>query len=237
MNVGKMAGMAVAAMLLAAGLPAAADMIVSVRVTAGDANAVQEFQVLCNAGAADWTLAKPVDIMAGDVMLARVTDLGIQTDVEPYVNLKFAVEAGAADTAFDISSAVVSFAPLSTPQAYASAGATLTSDSDGATITGLFSGMIYQARYNSSAVYANLVAGFAISGDQTIGHTDRKPASGHDTISGTVSSIESEFKFTLSALDQASGTSRFEVVPEPGTLMLLAAGGLAVLRRRRNIAS
>lgn len=159
--------------------------------------------------------------------------VSIQTDVEPYVNLRFAVEANATDTTFDISSAVVSFSPLSNPQAYASAGVTLTSDVDGATITGLFSGMNYQARYNGSTVYANLVAGFSIPGDQTVVHGERKPASGYQTISGTVSSIQSEFNFTLSALDQASGTSRFEVIPEPATLSLLGLGGLAMLRRRK----
>jgi hypothetical protein len=40
-------------------------------------------------------------------------------------------------------------------------------------------------------------------------------------------------KFTLSAGDQASATSRFEVVPEPATMSLLALGGIATLIRRR----
>jgi hypothetical protein len=227
---------AVATVLLAATLPAAANMILSVKCTAGQASAVQEFEILCNEGIADWTLPGPVSIMAGDMLLGRITDLSIQTDVEPYVNLRFAVEAGATDTTFDITSAVVSFDPLLRPDAYASAGVTLTSDNNGATITGLLSGMNYQARYNGGSVYASLVAGFLIPGDQTVVSTDRKPAAGPETIFATVSSIQSEFHFTLSALDQASGTSRFEVVPslvpEPATLSLLALGGLALVRRR-----
>ena len=220
-------------LLLAAALPATADMILTVKCTTEEATVFQEFQIPCSGGAVDWTLPSPVEIMDGSVWLARIKDLGIQSDLEPYVNLRFAVEAGASDTTFDISSAIVGFGPLSNPQAYASGGVTLTSDSDGATITGLFGGMNYEARYNSSIVFADLVGGFSISGDQTVTRSDRKPGSGYDTITGTLSSIESQFKFILSAMDQASGTSRFEVVPEPATMSLLALGGLALIRRRR----
>jgi hypothetical protein len=223
-----------AVVLLGATLPAGADMIVSIKCTSGKTSAVKDFDVPCPGGSADWTLSKPVDIKAGNVLLGRITNLSVQGG-DPSVNLKFAVSAAATDTTFDILSPVVSFSPLSNPQAYASAGLTLTSDANGATATGLFSGDTYQARYNGSSVFANLVPGFSIPGDQTVVHTDRNPATGFTTIPGSVSSIESEFNFTLSALEQASGTSRFEVdaVPEPATLSLLVLGGLAMLRRRR----
>ena len=229
---------ATAALLLAAALPATADTLITVKCTTGDLSTIQEFAIECHGNAVNWVLSDPIDIMAGDVLLATIKELGFQSDVEPYVNLRFAVEAGATDTTFDISSAVVSFDPLMDVVAYASAGVTLTSNADGAMITGLFDdGMSYEARYNSSTVFADLVAGFSISGDDTVTHRDRKPASGYDPIAGTVSSIQSEFKFILSALDQASGTSRFEAlgvaVPEPATMGLLALGGLALIRRRR----
>jgi hypothetical protein len=224
----------VAAVLLPAALPVSANMVVTVKCTAGDASAVQEFQVVCNAGVADWALAGPVDLLVGDVKVAKITDLSVQTNSEPFVNLRFAVEAGAADTTFDITSTVVSFAPLANPQAYASGGVALSADGDGATVTGLFGGRSYQARYNGSTVYANLVPGFAIPADQTVVNADRTPAGGYGTITGSVSSIESEFNFTLSAFDQASGTSRFEVVPEPATISVLCLGGLALLARKRH---
>jgi hypothetical protein len=235
MTMKKLAGLAVAMLLLAMAMPAAADMIVTVRCSAGDLLATQEFSIVCNGTATEWVLADPVDLMAGDVRLATVKRLEIQSDLEPFVNLNFAVQAGAADTSFDINSAVVSFSPLTNPQAYASAGVTLTSDSGGATITGLLGdGRTYQARYNTSSVFSNLVNGFSVAGNLTDTRSDRQPASGFDTISGSVSSIQSEFKFILSAEDQASGTSRFEVTPEPATLSLLALGGLVFLRRRRH---
>jgi len=232
----RLAGTA-AALLLAAALPAQANVIVTVNCTAGGLSGSRDFQIECNGGAVNWELPNnnnaDIGIMAGDVRLATLQGLSIQSDYEPYINLRFSVEASGTDTTFDINSAVVSFDPLLNPQAYASAGVTLTSDSDGATITGLFpGGKNYQARYNGTSVYANLVDGFAISGNKTLTNSDRQPASGYGPISGTLSSIQSEFNFTLSALDQASGTSRFEVVPEPATLTLVAFGLMAGLARR-----
>lgn len=232
---------AVVVVVLAAAFPVSADVLLSVKCTAGHASSVQDILIATSGGTADWTLptSSPLSIMAGNVLLGKVTELSIQTDDDPFINLRFAVEAGNTDTTFDISSAVVNFSPLLNPQAYASAGVTLTSDFDGAAITGLFSGMNYQARYNSSTVYSDLVAGFSILGDQTVVRFQREPASGYETISDTISSIQSEFNFTLSAFDQASGTSRFEVImpptiPEPATFSLLALSGLAMLRRRKS---
>jgi hypothetical protein len=51
-----------------------------------------------------------------------------------------------------------------------------------------------------------------------------------------VSSITAEFDFTLSANEQASGTSRFDVeqgVPEPATMSLLVMGAMALLAKRK----
>jgi hypothetical protein len=230
---------AVAVVLLAATLPAAADaVLLTVRATTGLTSEVQQFTIPCSGGATSWTFSTPTEIKDGDTVLGRILMLEIQTDVEPYVNLNFSLEAGPADTIFDLQSALVSFSPLVNPQAFASAGITLTSDTDGAKITGLFGGKTYQARYNGTTVYADLVSGFTMGGNDSLLNSQRQPilAPTYATISDTVSSIRSEFNFTLSALDQASGTSRFEViqgVPEPATLSLLALGGLAMLRRRK----
>lgn len=227
--------MVIAAMLILAVsvLPAAAEMLVTVRATSGNLTAVQEFLI----NAADgWALPAPVALIVDGVQLGTLKNLDILTDVDPFVNLRFAVEAGSLETTFNIISSVVSFSALVNPYAYATAGVTLTSDFDGATITGLFDGKAYQARYNSSIVYADLVNGYTIFEDTTVTATDRSPAIGTQTIYDSLSSIQSEFSFTLSALDQASGTSRFEItpgVPEPATFSLLALGGLAILKRRK----
>jgi hypothetical protein len=54
------------------------------------------------------------------------------------------------------------------------------------------------------------------------------------SIAGLVTDIQAEYQFTLSANDSASGTSRFEVVPEPVAMHLALLGivGLLLARRR-----
>jgi hypothetical protein len=225
----------VAFLVVASASPVLADVIVTIKCTSGQQTATQDFLIQCGPESSDWTLSEPIALIGADGVLGTITELSYQSNSDPFVNLQFAVQAGNTDTTFDITSAVVSFTALNNPWAYASAGVTLTGDSDGATITGLLDGgSVYQATYNSSTVFASLVSGFTIPADQTVTQPGRYPASGTVTIPTSVSSIQSEFKFTLSALDQASGTSRFEVVvPEPATISLLVLGGLAMLRRNR----
>jgi hypothetical protein len=223
--------------LTAATLPAAASVLVTVNASSGDQTATQQFLIQGSGGQAQWSLPTSVVLVANNgAQLGTLKNLDIQTDADPYVNLHFSVEAGASDTTFDVSSAVVSFVPMLNPVGYASAGVTLTSDDNGAPILGLFSGDTYEARYNSTTVYTDLIPSFAAPADQSVTNSDRNPISGNGPISGDVTSIQSEFDFTLSALEQASGTSRFELdantTPEPATLSLLALGGLAMLRRK-----
>jgi hypothetical protein len=221
-------------MLTVAVMPAGADVILTVTCTTDTATATEEFTIPCAGDVIDWVMDDPVEVRDDyDVLLGTITQLELASDEEPFVNLFFAVQAGASDTTFDVLSPLISFSALSDPPAYASAGVTLTSDSDGATITGLFGGDTYEARYNGTSVYDDLVAGFNIPGDQTLTSSERSPVSGYSTITGTVSNIQSEFYFTLSAEDQASGTSRFEVVPEPVAMSLLALGAAAIVYRRR----
>ena len=224
-------------------LSAAATTVLTITVSEGDLIATRRFLVQGNAASNGWALSAPIALVANGVQLGTIKNLDVQSDVDPYVNLHFAVEADFADTTFDINSSVVSFAPLLNPTACASAGIALTSDDGGAKITGLFDGgRTYQARYNGSTVYANLVDGFSIAANQTAAVSDRSPASGYQTIFDTVSSIESEFNFTLSAMEQASGTSRFEVdgpVPEPMTMAAVGMGiaGLGGYIRHRRMAA
>jgi hypothetical protein len=156
---------------------------------------------------------------------------------DPQVTLGFAVTAGASATNFTISSSIVNFDPLNVTDAYATAAISITDlNSNGASITGLYAGdKCYEARYNatstfeSGTLYAGLVDPFTAPMQSSgIGDGDTS-----DGIAGPVYSIASQYKFTLSARDQASGTSTFEVVPEPGAASLLAVGVLSLLSRRR----
>lgn len=228
--------MAVAALVVMAAFTSVrADMILTIRCMADDQTSTYDFFIPCKAGDADWTLQEPVNLLGqNEVKLATIRELSLQTNAEPFVNLHFSLEAGSADTTFNVRSALLEFDPLVNPLAYASAGITLTGDADGARITGLLAdGMCYQARYNGSSVYENLLPGFDAGSDMTLTQSQRRPTATYDNISGTVSSMQTEFNFVLSALDQASGTSRFEVIPEPTSMSLLALGALSLLRRKR----
>jgi hypothetical protein len=180
-----------------------------------------------------WAIGSEVPILDGAIESFKLT-----VNVDPEVGIEFGVRAGGSATTFKILSTdteIVSFDPLVNPTAYASAGITLTdrTPTAGAAITGLFDGgKTHQARYNGSTVFANLVDGFSISSG-TLTASEDKPLSGSQIISGTVTSIESEFRFTLSARDSASGTSTFEVVPEPATIALLGLGALSLIRRKK----
>jgi hypothetical protein len=158
------------------------------------------------------------------------------------VNVYFSVQANSSGETFDITTSTLSFPTLAPATAFATAAITLTSDTDGATVTGLFpGGKTYEARYNGSSVYANLVNGFTIGPNTSSTLSERLPlvAPATNTIP-SVSSITAEFDFSLTANEQASGTSRFDVeqgVPEPATMSLLVMGGMALLARRKKTLS
>ena len=195
-----------------------------------------------------WEMTTPaaiIDSQNGQV-LAMVKWVRLEIQADPVVNLNFSVQAGGADTDFTISSALLSFAGINMAEGRATAGITLT-DSDslgnGATITGLQpGGKIYTAHYNGfvpgGSTFANLVSGFSVGSFSSQTQSEALPP-GVGTfipIAGTVSDMSSQFKFRLTAEDQASGTSTFivrEAVPAPGGAAVLALAGLSVVRRRR----
>lgn len=178
-----------------------------------------------------WALGQEVSILDGAIESLKFT-----TNLDPDAGTDFGVRAGSSTTTFNIFSDVEVFTPMTNPDAYASAGISLTDragSTPGATITGLFAdGKINQAMYNGTTAFAYLVDTFSVTGN-TLTHNESKPLSGSEVLNDTLTSIESDFSFTLTAKDAAAGTSDFSVVPEPATICLLGLGVLGLIRRKR----
>ncbi|MEL6329784.1 MAG: hypothetical protein AAFR38_08995 [Planctomycetota bacterium] len=194
-----------------------------------------------------WTLDAPVEFENGAILeSATIIITGGSNQQEtngsgssnfttnPSVSLAFAVSAGNLDTSFTISSATNFFSTINPASALASASVTTTQDPVGlgtATTTGNFaSGDIYSAFINGS-LFADLVAGTLSTSTGITGTEDSNGGVFFGV--GSASSISSQFSFTLTANDLASGTSSFVIIPAPGAAAGLAMAGLFAARRRR----
>jgi len=173
-----------------------------------------------------------------DSNVALIKSLQVSADADPFVNLSFDVAGATPDVIFSITSAVTPVVPtIIGPIGYASAGVTLTSDASPASITGLFAGgKCYEARYNAGSVFADLLTGFVGVANDTKTINDRTPASGYMGFPGPLTSMQTQWYFKLGqAGDTASGTSRFEAVPEAQSVILgfMGLSTLAGFRRLR----
>lgn len=164
---------------------------------------------------------------------------------DPIVNLNFAVQAGpfTPTTTIMIASAILDHDDIVNGQGRASAGITLTDgDGNGAQLLGIGDPNgaqgAYLAQYNgfagtiSGTTFAELhpQLSAAPGGSNSTINNDVPPV-GFNPIPGTVMDMSSFISFTLTRNDLASGTSNFEVIPEPASLALLLIGA-ALIRRR-----
>lgn len=187
-----------------------------------------------------YDLSGPLNIYSSqnsEVLLGTLESLNLRLDGDPQVILNFAFTAGGANTVFSVSSALVAFGAINNPDSFATAGITVTdNDSNGGSATGLFAGAkSYEASYNAGSIFADLVSPVVAPVDDSGIGSERYPLAGTVQIPGAVTSIKGSFNFLLTANDSASGTSRFNVVPEPSSviLALMAATGLYWAARRR----
>lgn len=167
----------------------------------------------------------------------------IEYVVDPIVNLSFSVQAGNSTTAFSIGSALLSFPTIAAAEARASVGFSVTdfTGGDGATLTGTggHSGTAgYTAQYNgfagtnSGTSFLEALPSIVAAPFLTAVDSETTPASGYTSI-GSASDMSTLVSFTLTAGDFASGTSTFEIIPEPTTGLLLVVAAGALFARRR----
>jgi len=175
-----------------------------------------------------WQMERPQPITEEgnpDNILATVENITVAAQGDPVINLGFSAAAGQYETYFNFTSEVQTFETLTNPDAYAWASATTL---PGDTLTGNYEygTKAYEALYNGSDVFAHLV-------DNITGPGTSSEDTGWQTIAGDVSSMQSKWSFHLTPYGSASGSSTFQVTPEPATIALLGMGGLFLLRRRK----
>ncbi|MFH1749186.1 MAG: hypothetical protein ABIG44_19315 [Planctomycetota bacterium] len=154
---------------------------------------------------------------------------------DPQVNLGFAMQAGSMDTTFTIRSALLEFDTILNAQGQASVGVNVSDVmGDGATMVGAGpDDRVYLAQYNqfvpNGTTFATLIDGVTVTEPfDTVSVDDE---TGWQPITGAVDNMSSQIMLTLSAFDMASGTSNFEIIPEPASLLMLVFG-VALARRR-----
>jgi hypothetical protein len=197
-----------------------------------------------------WGSNEPVPLYGwdGTTVVATLNPAGgpgssVQYVEDPIVNLNFSVAAGASTTLFQIGSALLTFPTISPAQGRASADFSVTDvDGSGVTLTAVggntgTSG--YTAAVNGMAgpvppganQFTEMIPTFGAGAFSSAVSGDNDPPVGYLPIGAPVSSISSFIRFTLTPFDLASGTSTFEVIPEPASVLLLVLGA-GLLRRR-----
>jgi hypothetical protein len=182
-----------------------------------------------------WSTDHEIPIMSGTEVLGTIgAGSRIALYADPQIAMGFSFQADDADVNVTVTAATLSFPEITNGLARADAAFTLMDFlGSGATLTGLEpAGGAYRASYNLGTTFAEGIGPMAVVppaplSDESFG----SPGGGAYTSIGPVSSMDAEIAFTLSAHAFASGSSNFEIIPEPAGLLLLVVG-LGVLRRR-----
>jgi hypothetical protein len=248
MHFGRHIAVCVAAVTLLVGAPAIADISdIVFEIQATNAQGTATFQVPLTAGSGNsdyysWSSNQTIELRDGQELIGSLASGRVDVFSDPAISLNFSMQAGTTPTTFTVKSALLSFPTVTGASGRASAGINLTDfDGDGASLTALapLTGA-YLANYNGfvpgGATFANMIAQISVDGINNPFGTSTgggmQPAVGYMPIGAPVSNISTQISFMVSANDLASGTSVFEVIPEPTSVLLLAAGLVLVARRR-----
>jgi uncharacterized protein (TIGR03382 family) len=191
-----------------------------------------------------WELRSPTTLFSDSgQMIASITGARVRCVDDPVVQLNFSVSAGSIMTSFTITSPTLSFGTISQAEGRVSAGVTTTDvDGDGSNMSPSAQPGMYTSRYNGAVpggtLFADLLPNSVMAGAFSSNTANGSfPGGGaFSAIANPVSDMSARYNFTLSANDDASGTSTYEIrpVPAPGALALMGLGGLLAGRRRRH---
>ncbi len=216
------------------------DVVLTIQASNGRSDGIVE--ITADQGSWDgstftWESTDPIEIVSDGVLLGTFSgELGINEGFQ--VSIGFAVQAADTDTQFVITSALVP-APLDDASGRADAAFTvLDFFGTGATLTGMGgAGGAYLAQYNgivpTGSTFVEEIDQIVVNpGESLAVGAFEYPGGGAYTPIGDISDISAQIAFSLTAFGFASGSSNFQVVPEPAGLGLLVLAGLLVTRRR-----
>lgn len=194
------------------------------------------FGTLNGTSSSPWVIGSGVDAVS-------VHGLQFGFIEDPQVTASFNVSAGVVNTAFTINSSFLSFPTINGAIGIASAFIGVTDsaafgDIGSVSLNGLQpGGNAFSARYNGNTqTFVNLISGgtVGVAPGGSVAFVGQNPSfPNYDSLGSAASDMQSQFRFTLSRFDRASGTSTFEIIPAPGAAALLGLGGLVAARRRR----
>jgi hypothetical protein len=200
-----------------------------------------------------WSLSSSVDLLDGSTLIAKLQNASVVINAAgtaPQIDLSLDVIAGPGTTSTDYTSFFADTARLSFPTIPAdqsagrlAASAEVWDRSEPANevwLVGLTPSYgSFQACYNGAApdgsVFAEVlgVVGMPSGGSGHATGSQSHPSSGFEPIGVAIDDMRVHAAFELSPSDQAVTNSFFGLIPEPTGVVLLAAGGTLIGRRRR----
>ncbi|MBC7771849.1 MAG: hypothetical protein H7210_05100 [Pyrinomonadaceae bacterium] len=196
-------------------------------------------------GSGMYILPGAINVMNGPIVIATITQM--TSFVRPQagnlpnlISLGFTMRAGSSATTFVVDSTLFGINPIINEAGRTSGGITITDqNNNGAAFTGNnVGGGAFNPYYNGATpgtgtAFTSVLLADAVGNGGTHTMNMAVPGGGIYTPLPNVTSMSSRWNFILTAADQVGVTSVWEVIPAPGSISLLAFGGLAMARRSR----